>query len=186
VSLNIDTWHPMRRPSELEALVRAVLDAVAEDEAEWIEWKSNLALDNTEGWFSISKQVLGMANRNPERAARFVGGLGYLVVGVEPARLLGVNPVDVAKLDAYLQRYLGSNGPVWAPTYLTVDGKTVLVVVVEAPVTVILSTCCTRLISLLRARAPTRAPSSFGAKLTPTGPASPTCRCCKRGSSREW
>lgn len=133
MSLSIDTSHPMRRPSELEALVRAVIDAVAEDEAEWIEWKSNLALDNTEGWFSISKQVLGMANRSPERAARFVGGLGYLVVGVEPARLLGVNPVDVAKLDAYLQRYLGSSGPVWAPTYLTVDGRTVLVVVVEAP-----------------------------------------------------
>jgi hypothetical protein len=135
MAIDVDVSHAYRRPSELVELVEAVYQAHASDEAEWIEWKSTLALDSVEGCFSISRQILGFANRRPDRAARFVGGLGYLIVGVAPGTALGVDAIDVAQLDDSLQKYLGAGAesPVWAPTYLVFNGKTVLVIVVEAP-----------------------------------------------------
>jgi hypothetical protein len=134
MAISIDTSQALRRPADLRQLVEAVVAALPADEAEWVEWKGSLPLDAAEGWFSISKQILGFANRWPERAARFLGGNGYLIVGAQPGTTVaGVTPVDVAKLDDWLRAYLGEDGPVWAPTYVTVAGKHVLVVVVEAP-----------------------------------------------------
>lgn len=133
MSVDVDTARPLRRPNDLVQLVQAIHRALPEDEAEWLEWKGTLPLDAVEGWYSISRQILGFANRHPTRAARFVGGLGYLVVGVEPGQLSGVTPVDVVQLDGWVRPYVGDAGPIWAPTYVTEKGQHVLVVAVEAP-----------------------------------------------------
>jgi hypothetical protein len=133
VSIDIDTSRPARRPGELKGLLDAVRAALPSDEAEWIEWKSQLPLDVTEGWFAIARQVLALANRDPDRAVRFMGGLGYVIVGCEPGGLQGISPVDPVVLDSGLRKYLGDAGPAWSPTFLQVEGRTVLVIVVEAP-----------------------------------------------------
>jgi hypothetical protein len=133
VSIAIDITQPLRRPSDLLELVQAVEAALPADEAEWVEWKASLDLSGAEGRFSIARQILGFANRSPERAGRFVGGMGFMLVGVEPGGVAGVTAIDVAKLDDGLRPYLGTDGPIWSATFIMHQGKTVLVVSVEPP-----------------------------------------------------
>lgn len=82
---------------------------------------------------TIARHVLGMANRYPERAVRYAGGCGYVVVGAEPGSCAGVVEVDPAVLSQGIQPYLGSEGPGWGAQYVRHNGKSVLVVTVEAP-----------------------------------------------------
>lgn len=124
---------PARRSTELRALIRAVLDAGEHDETDWIEWKSSLDLTVRAGQATVARHVLGMANRDPERARRSAGGCGYVLVGVEPGRLHGMATLDPADLEPGLVRYLGEDGPVWTPLWVEVDDVHVLVVVVDPP-----------------------------------------------------
>ncbi len=59
-------------------------------------------------------------------------GVAYFVVGVEPQNLVGVTPLDSAKLEDQLARYVGA-GPRWTPTYVELGGVEVLVITDEAP-----------------------------------------------------
>lgn len=59
-------------------------------------------------------------------------GVAYLLVGVEPGQLLGVTPVDDSQLTPGVETYCG-RGPRWAPTYIEIEGRAVLVVTMEAP-----------------------------------------------------
>jgi hypothetical protein len=131
--LHIDTAAAIRRPTDQAALVQAVLAADRTDETHWLEWKSRLDLTAVEGRFTVAKAILGLANRHPDHAARAMLGCGYLVVGVEPANLVGLPPVDAADLDAQLRRFLGQEGPQWSPTWIPVDGTHVLLITVEPP-----------------------------------------------------
>ncbi|MGY1845880.1 AlbA family DNA-binding domain-containing protein [Blastococcus sp. SYSU DS1021] len=133
MALNIDVHEGLRRPADLVKLAEAVVAGKDEDEADWVEWKSTLDLTTPEGAFSLARQILGSANRHPDHAARYMAGLGYVLVGVEPGSVEGVTPIDLAKLDAALEKYLGNPGPVWAGIFVEVQGKDVLVVTVEAP-----------------------------------------------------
>jgi hypothetical protein len=133
VALNIDVDRGLRRPADLVKLVEAVVAGKDEDEADWVEWKSTLDLATPKGTFNLARQILGSAHRHPEQAARFMQGLGYVIVGAEPGSVEGVSPVDLAKLDASLETYLGSPGPVWGGVYVELQGKDVLVVTVEGP-----------------------------------------------------
>ncbi|MGP4104161.1 hypothetical protein [Nonomuraea sp. KM90] len=81
----------------------------------------------------ISKQILGFSNRNPDSAANFAEGTAYVVIGAEPGQINGVTPLDVARLEGSLTPYLGTEGPIWAATYVPVQDKSVLVITVEAP-----------------------------------------------------
>ncbi len=134
VTLAVDTTSALRGTTDLRRLVEAIVAAADHDEADWIEWKSNLDLTTKDGCFSIARTVLGMANRLTERAALTCEGLGYVVVGAEPGSLEGVASVDPAHLDQLIDPYLGgADGPRWTPTYVGTGGKAVLVVTVEAP-----------------------------------------------------
>lgn len=67
-------------------------------------------------------------------AGRREDGLGYIVVGAEPGNLLGVVSVDPADLDQVLEPWLGGvEGPRYTPTYVLIEWKKALIVVVEAP-----------------------------------------------------
>jgi hypothetical protein len=134
MSIEIDTAVALRGIDDLRRLVSAVVHASDHDETDWIEWKSTLDLAGKEGCFQVARAILGLANRLPDRALLTCGGLGYVVVGAEPGNLLGIASVDPATLDEIIQPYLGgAGGPVWAPNYVPVEGKMVLVVVVESP-----------------------------------------------------
>jgi hypothetical protein len=134
MAIEIDTSRELRGVNDLQALVAAAVAAHEHDESDWLEWKLNLDLSTKEGCFAIARNVLGMANRQPDRAAIHCGGLGFVVVGLEPGTLSGITSVDPADLSQGIDPYLGGAvGPKWTPTVVSVEGKSVLVVTVEAP-----------------------------------------------------
>lgn len=132
VVLQIDTSTPFLRPSQLTALVRAVYSADPNDEHRWIEWKSTLDLTTSAGLAHIVKHTLGLANRQPTAAAQHAGGFGYLLVGVEPGAINGVTTIDPETLIGKIRVYVG-DAVRWTPEYIEVDGKHVLVVIVDPP-----------------------------------------------------
>lgn len=132
VVLQIDTSAPFLRPSQLVVLVRAVHGADTHDEHRWIEWKSTLDLTTSAGLAHVVKHILGLANRQPAAAARHAGGYGYLLVGVEPGAIHGVTTVDPETLIGKIRVYAG-DAVRWTPEIIEVDGKCVLVVIVDPP-----------------------------------------------------
>ena len=132
--IDFDRTAPLRRKAQLLELIEAVVEAEPVDEAEWIEWKSRLDLRGNAGQFSVGKAVLGIANRLPDEAAQWFGGYGYVLVGVQPAGVVGVDAVDQAVLRPGVDAYTGGgDGPRWSPEWLRTDGGMVLVVVVDPP-----------------------------------------------------
>ena len=107
--------------------------AAPEDETEWIEWKSCLDLSARSTRATLARHIIGMANRRVEEAARFAGGYGYILVGVEPGSRCGVTAVDPADLQPGIAPYLGSHGPRWTARYETIGGPPVLVIIVDPP-----------------------------------------------------
>lgn len=133
MTIDLDTRAAIRHP-DLVRVAQAVIDAEDHDEADWIEWKSDLQLSTKQGCFPIARTILGMANRMPEVASLVCEGLGYIVVGASPGKVVGVASVDPADLDQILEPWLGGvEGPRYMATYVVADGKKVLIVVVEAP-----------------------------------------------------
>jgi hypothetical protein len=133
MALAVDVSRALRSPQQHVSLVEAVFGASENDESDWVEWKISLDLRTKEASGTIARHILGMANRIPEYAARCAGGCGYLIVGVEPRKYVGVSEVDPAVLDQALQQYLGSDGPGWSAHYVQSGGTSVVVVTVEPP-----------------------------------------------------
>jgi hypothetical protein len=134
-TLDAATLRAIRGPSARLALVRAVRDGgLVTTETDWIEWKSRVDLQDKRARMEhMIRHILGFANRDPGRAARIAEGCAYLLLGVEPRRLDGVEQVDPAVLESWVRPYLEPNGPQWDAAYVELDGKAVLVVTVEAP-----------------------------------------------------
>lgn len=118
------------RPSDLVVAIESA--PASEQETNWLEWKSRLDLSAKATEATIAKAVLGFASRDPDAAARFAEGCAYMVVGVEPGALSGVEPIDMAKLEAGVAVYTGA-GAQWRADYVDVGDQTVLVVTVEPP-----------------------------------------------------
>jgi hypothetical protein len=89
MAIGVPTQQAFRGISALWTLVEAVKNASANDELDWIEWKSTLDLTRKPGCFHVARAVLGLANRMPDRAARTCEGVGYVVVGAEPGSIPG-------------------------------------------------------------------------------------------------
>lgn len=131
--LPLNTSRALRTPDELRALVSGIRDApTSEQETNWLEWKAQLSFEDRSARASLSKGILGFANRDPEVAQRFCAGVAYFVVGVEPQSLPGAPVLDGAKLEGQMRPYVGE-GPRWHSTYVQVDGTDVLVITIEAP-----------------------------------------------------
>ncbi len=132
--LGIDTERPLRTGGELSQLVAAVLAAGPHDEADWIEWTTDVDLGSHTGQGTVARHILGMANRVPATARRFVGGCGYLLLGVEPSRGPGITTVDPADLEPRVQQFLSKDdGPIWQPTWVRRGGTDFLVVIIDPP-----------------------------------------------------
>jgi len=119
--------------ARIRALVEEIRDGTIAVEADWVEWKRSLDFSTANGRFPLPKNVLGMANRMPETALRNLGGYGYILVGVEPGSIVGVNPVDPAQLHDWIDPYIGATGPSWQSRYATVDDKTIAAIEVAPP-----------------------------------------------------
>lgn len=132
--IEFDMSRAARSRSELIGLVEAVVAAPSrEPETAGLEWKSELNLSEASAQFSAGRQILGFANRHPDRVQGEFGGCAHLLVGAEPQQLLGVQGHDPADIDNWISPYVGADGPEWSHTYVEVDGKAVLVVTVETP-----------------------------------------------------
>lgn len=131
--ISIDTSRPLRNATQLAVLVDAVVAAGEHDESDWIEWKSHLDLLGSEGPGVIAKAIVGFANRDPAVAQLKMGGCGYLLVGVGPDHVEGVETVDTAILVPGIDRYLAEPRPVYQVEYVKHRDANVLVVVVDPP-----------------------------------------------------
>jgi hypothetical protein len=119
---------------ELLGLAEAVHDApVNEPETDSIEWKSAWNLDEAKYRFETARHILGFGNRTVAAARRSFEGCSYLLAGVEPGNLVGVERLDPAKIDDAIRKYVAPGEPRWAPTYVTLEGRDVLIITVESP-----------------------------------------------------
>lgn len=131
--IGIDRSKPVRQPADLVSLARAVLNAGPNDENDALEWKGRLDLKVANGLAHVVRAILGFGNRDPAVAARFFDGYAYLLVGVEPGNLCGVEEMDLAALDQKTRPYLGDASRRWTGHWLHVDDRSVLAVVVDPP-----------------------------------------------------
>jgi len=121
-------------PPRLPELITAVLEADEQDENDWVEWKSTLDLTQPRGLVHVSRAILGFANRDPQNGQQPFGGTAYLLIGVTPGTLQGVEPVDFEKLQPKLARYLGTPGPSWRHHYVPpAEDPALRVLVIEVP-----------------------------------------------------
>ncbi len=134
VALSIDTSRALRTQVELTSLVEAVRDAPKEEpETDNVEWKSDWDLSDARVRFDTARHLLGFGNRTVFAAEQQFEGCAYILAGVEPGNLVGMEPLDPAEIDDHLSKYVSSGQPRWSPSYVTVDGKSVLVLTIEAP-----------------------------------------------------
>lgn len=132
MTFGIHTGQALRKTGQLAALALGVYRANADvSETHWLEWKTDLDFGSAAGRFALARTILGFANRDPVEAARDCGGEAYVLVGVEPGTLTDVKYFDPAVLYQKLKHYV--EGPFWAPEYVEVEGKRVLVVSVGPP-----------------------------------------------------
>jgi hypothetical protein len=134
MALEVDLSRAIRTAARRRELIVAVRDADPhENEKDWVEWKGAVDLSKREWKFEIARQILGFRNRDPDRAAQTLEGVGYLLLGVEPGDASGIDPIDPAQLEDTISEYLGRSGPEWDADYETIGGATVLVITAEAP-----------------------------------------------------
>jgi hypothetical protein len=133
MALAIDTHRALRTIDEQHQLLAAILAAQPADESEAIEWKGPVDVTSRDVMVAVvARNILGMSNRLPDVAAQQFDGCGYLVLGLEPGQVHGVEPMDPADVSDVLSGYLGAQ-PRYRWTNLSMQGHTVVVVTVEAP-----------------------------------------------------
>jgi hypothetical protein len=130
--INYDTRKRPGRRADWERLLLALFEADKKDEAHWLEFKivnwgkpAHLAI--------VSRAIIAMANRDPGRALDQLEGRGLLVLGMEPGRAPGVEPLDPSDLEGRLSPYLGEVGPDFDQHWLPLNGVEVLVIEVRPP-----------------------------------------------------
>jgi hypothetical protein len=136
VTLNLDVFSPIRSlPRQRELIIAIHTAPPSTQETNWVEWKSQVDLGEKRWQTELSRQVLAMANRDPEVAAKAAAGCGLVVVGASPGELVGTVIYDSAMIEAWLTPYVGRfpDAPQWASAYVEVDGKQVLILTIEPP-----------------------------------------------------
>lgn len=136
MTLTIDSGTPIRTPARYRELAQAILDApTSTQETDYVEWKSDVDLAEKRWQAQFGRHIIGFANREPDAAAGWFGGCAYLAAGVSPGLLPGTSVYDTATIEAWLQAYVGRapEAPAWAPTYVDLHGKQVLIITIEAP-----------------------------------------------------
>jgi hypothetical protein len=76
MSLGVNASQALLTAEEQHALVCAVRAASAEDESDWIEWKTVLSLGQKADHCTLARHIIAMANRRVEEASRVAEGFG--------------------------------------------------------------------------------------------------------------
>ncbi|GAA1154167.1 hypothetical protein [Nesterenkonia sandarakina] len=116
-------------------LLDFVLEAGDKAEAHFLEVKGPLDLGTQPHRAKVAKFLLGVANRQPDTAARDYKGYAVLVVGVGQGRADGVpTGTEHHKLSDSLRRYLGDDYPGFDLQRLPrPDGREVLFIIASPP-----------------------------------------------------
>ncbi|MGC4769244.1 hypothetical protein ACLQ25_09720 [Micromonospora sp. DT44] len=131
--LDFDSSRAPMTSRDYLSLAMAVKDARDSDESDWIEWKSTLDLASVDGKVAVARGIIGMANRSPSVASSHCEGRSFFVVGIHPGAVPGIDEIDPAVLEDRLRPYLGDDGPRFAAHWVSVEGRTALVIEVAAP-----------------------------------------------------
>jgi hypothetical protein len=121
-----------RRPSERLAIVEYILATPNLQETDYLEWKIGYDLSTRPGAASTAKQLIGMANRDAIRAERHAEGYAYVLLGVEPGDLGGVEQWDSANIENWLSPFIGPDLR-YDAHYVSKDDREVLFLTVDPP-----------------------------------------------------
>jgi hypothetical protein len=134
MGLPIDRSRALRTLPELRSLVDQIVNGRIVDETFALEWKTPPDVGSKRTMVeAVARNVLGMANRNPDSAHVMFEGCGYIVLGAEPGAVAGVDRLDPADVENKLSPYVGRDGPRWTWNNIDVGARVVAIVIVEAP-----------------------------------------------------
>lgn len=128
----MDWSRAARRPSDRQQVLDWIYRTAGAQETAWVEWKTGYDLTAGPGRLAVARQIIGMANRHPDRATTHCEGLAYLILGLEPNNAPGIEEHDTADLENWISPYVGDK-IAWNPVYEVVDGVNVLFITIEPP-----------------------------------------------------
>ncbi|MBU8833829.1 hypothetical protein [Mycolicibacterium goodii] len=112
-------------------------------ERHFIELKSEIDPTGKEGAAKIAKFILGAAHRDPDRAAKYLGGYAVMILGVGANDIRGLARFEAKDLVGAVQQYLGEPGPRWDFVRVRADDDhDVIVITAEPPVAGAIWPCC--------------------------------------------
>lgn len=114
-------------------LVDYVLAADDRVERYFLEVKSEVDLNSKRDQAKVAKYILGAANRDPAQAERRFGGHALMVLGVGNGQVVGVPSFEAKDLALTVQRLIGVDGPRWDFERILMDGRDVIIIVVDPP-----------------------------------------------------
>jgi hypothetical protein len=122
----------IRGPVDRLALVQYVRDTSALQEKDWVEWKSGYDLTTKPGRASVAKHLIGFANRDPSAASSTSEGFAYLLLGVEPGAVPGMDVLDSADIENGIRPFVGDELR-FDIDYVPIHAMHVLFFVVDPP-----------------------------------------------------
>lgn len=132
--IDFDTARPLPTGSTgWQELLSAISESDGTDETMWVEHKAGLDPSTKNGGAALAKAIVAFGNREVTTAARYLGGYGLIVVGMEPGSTPGITRIDPAQLRDSVDRFIAAPAPGWDSSHHTFQDKTVLVVTVDPP-----------------------------------------------------
>lgn len=120
-------------PEERRQLVNALLEKSELRETDYLEVKSSFNLTDRKDQATVARFILGAANREPEIAARNLGGHAILIAGVGANSICGVTGEEGRDLFNYVAKIIGEDGPRWWREVEDFERKDVLFIFVAPP-----------------------------------------------------
>jgi hypothetical protein len=131
----VDTSRVPNGELAAKALVEAIAAGDDRVERHYLEVKSTLDLTTKKDQAKLAKFILGAANRMPDKALVAFNGHAVMVVGVAPAAVLGVPPIEALNIERAVAPFIGANGPKWDLIRVPVEPtqNDVLLLIVDPP-----------------------------------------------------
>jgi hypothetical protein len=128
-----DLTHLPSGEREWSEFIRRVAPAGDLHERHFLEMKSDVDPTSKEGAAKIAKYILGAANRDPERAAKYLGGYAVMILGVSKAEVRGLERFEAKDFVGRVQSYVGEPGPSWDFHRIRVDDDRDVIVITIVP-----------------------------------------------------
>ncbi|MBB6174853.1 hypothetical protein HNR23_004913 [Nocardiopsis mwathae] len=116
---------------------RTLIDALSRTddrvERHFLEMKSDVDLNETNGRAKVAKFVLGAANRDPDRAAPYFNGRAVMILGAAQGDVTGIPGFEAHELERAVEKFTGTPGPSWDYVRIPVSGERDVIAVIIAP-----------------------------------------------------